>query len=98
MSFSVRAFVGDLVPAVAFAASATSNKYRIPILANLLLAAKGGTLSVTATDLDQQAKSYAAAQITEPGAVTVEASKFEKWLRHHEKSAEVALITTKNGL
>jgi DNA polymerase III subunit beta len=98
MPFSVRAFVGDLVPAVAFAASATPNKCRIPILANLLLTAKGCALSVTATDLDQQATSHAAAQITEPGATTVDAAKFGAWLRHHDKRVEVALVTTKNGL
>ncbi len=98
MPISARALVGDIVPAVAFAASATPARPTIPILGNLLLSTEGCTLSVTATDLDQQATSHAAAQITEPGAVTVEASKFGAWLRHHDGRAEVALVTTKNGL
>src|SRR5258708_6946993 len=98
MSFSVRALVCDLVPAVAFATRATPDKCPILILANLLLTAKGCVLSIAGTDLDRQATSHAAAQITEPGATTVDAVKFGAWLRRHDKRAEVALVTTKNGL
>jgi DNA polymerase-3 subunit beta len=98
MGLLAHCLVGDIAPAVTFAADIIPDRTTIPILANVLLTAGGDTLSFTATDLDQQAISHAAAKITSPGAVTVDATKLAKWLRRHDDRADVELITTNNGL
>ncbi len=45
----------------------------IPILANILLRAKDGTLALTATDMDLEVSEQVAANITKPGELTVSA-------------------------
>jgi DNA polymerase III subunit beta len=89
--------VGNIAPAVAFAAAIIPDRTTIPILGNVLLTAKSGSLSIVATDLDRRTISRVNANIIKPGAVTVDAAKLAAWLRRHDDSADVELITTNNG-
>src|SRR5260370_29345848 len=90
--------VGDIAPAVAFAAGAAPDKAVIPILRNVLLTGENDTLSIEATDLDRRALSRASARVAEPGAVTVSAAELAGWLRRHDERAEIALSTNDKGL
>jgi DNA polymerase III subunit beta len=90
--------VGDIAPAVAFAAGAAPDKAVIPILRNVLLTGENDTLSIEATDLDRRALSRASARVAEPGATTVNAAELAGWLRRHDERAEIALSTNDKGL
>jgi DNA polymerase III subunit beta len=91
MRLVAQCLVGDLVAAVAFAADIIPRKPTIPILANVLLAARDDTLTIEATDLDQRMASRAGAKVTKPGAATVNASTLSRWLRRHDDRAEFAI-------
>jgi len=65
----------------------------IPILANVLLHADGGELSLKATDLDVEIVDKAAAAIEQPGACTVPAHMLYDIVRKLPDGAEIALDT-----
>jgi DNA polymerase III subunit beta len=50
-------------------------KQTMPVLANLLLAAKGGRLSVTGTDLEVELVAAGEVKVTQPGEITVPGRK-----------------------
>ena len=50
-------------------------KQTMPVLANLLLAAKGGQLSVTGTDLEVELVAAGEVKVTQPGEITVPGRK-----------------------
>ncbi|MGY6251518.1 DNA polymerase III subunit beta [Bosea thiooxidans] len=77
----------------------------IPVLANILLSvtpsADGitdGTVSITGTDLDIRITTTGAAKVAEPGAVTVDAKRFEDIVRKLPAGAEIAVSTEPNTL
>jgi len=63
----------DLSRAITAAGRVVESRNTMPILGNLLLTATSGNLTVTATDLDIVATARTAADVTEPGAVCVDA-------------------------
>jgi DNA polymerase-3 subunit beta len=50
-------------------------KQTMPVLANLLLAVKGGQLSVTGTDLEVELVASGEVKVTQPGEITVPGRK-----------------------
>ena len=56
-------------------------KNSIPILSNVLAEATGGELRISATDLDVSVRCGCAAQVVEPGAVTLGAKKLYEIVR-----------------
>lgn len=63
----------DLSRAITAAGRVVESRNTMPILGNLLLSATDGGLTVTATDIDIVATARTAADVTEPGAVCVDA-------------------------
>lgn len=69
----------------------------IPILANVLLKAEGGTLSLKATDLDLEASESVAANVAQAGTTTVPAHLLYDIVRKLPEGGEVALATIAEG-
>ena len=67
-----------LLKAMSRAQGVVERKNTIPILANVLLDARDGSLSLRATDLDIEIVEKIAAEIDRPGATTVAAT--HHWL------------------
>ena len=65
----------------------------IPILANVLLQAKGKTLSLKATDLDMEVTETVPADTTQPGATTLPAHTLYDIVRKLPEGAQVSLET-----
>ncbi|MEM9840120.1 MAG: DNA polymerase III subunit beta [Pseudomonadota bacterium] len=64
---------GTLLKALSHVQSVVERRNTIPILSNVLLRADGGTLSLTATDLDIEIIEQVPADADQPGAVTAAA-------------------------
>lgn len=78
-------------------AKVIESRNTMPILANILIVAKKGAVSITGTDLDIRVTATGAAQVDETGAVTVEAKKFEDIVRKLPAGA-ISLATEENTL
>ncbi len=63
-----------LLPALSFVRKYAASNAKIPILADLLIEARDGRVTLTATDLDQSAMDSFPAEVTHPGAITVSAA------------------------
>lgn len=70
-----------LLSEISVAQGITSSKTTIPILSTFLLEAGGGSLSITASNLDQTLRTRAAAAVKTPGAATVPARKFLDYIK-----------------
>ena len=66
----------------------------IPILANVLLSAKDGALTLKATDLDLEITEKAAAEVVQPGATTLPAHTLYDIVRKLPEGAQVSLEAT----
>lgn len=66
----------------------------IPILANVLLSAKDGALTLKATDLDLEITEKAAAEVAQPGATTLPAHTLYDIVRKLPEGAQVSLEAT----
>ncbi|PKP85430.1 MAG: DNA polymerase III subunit beta [Alphaproteobacteria bacterium HGW-Alphaproteobacteria-2] len=82
---------GALLRAVAQAQSVVERRNTIPILANVLLEAADGRLSLRATDLDIEVHDRAPAGVERPGATTVQAHLLHEIVRKLPDGAQVAL-------
>jgi DNA polymerase-3 subunit beta len=80
-----------LLKAVAQAQSVVERRNTIPILANVLIEAEGGTVSFRATDLDIEVVDKAPAQVERPGATTVSAVMLHEIVRKLPDGALVQL-------
>ncbi|SFB52585.1 DNA polymerase-3 subunit beta [Rhizobium sp. NFR07] len=69
----------------------------IPILSNILLEAEGGTLKVTATDLDIQATASAEADVQKAGTTTVSAKLLGEIVRK-ASAADISISLVDNRL
>src|SRR6266850_2479042 len=65
----------DLLRELQFFQGIVERKNTIPILANVLMDAKGDQVSFLATDLEVALRSKCAATVTKPGALTLPAKK-----------------------
>ncbi len=64
---------GTLLKALSHVQSVVERRNTIPILSNVLMRAEGGTLSLTATDLDIEIIERVPADVEQPGAITASA-------------------------
>src|SRR5262249_17082071 len=66
----------DLLPELQLFQAIVERKNTIPILANVLMEAKGEEVRFLATDLEVGLRSRCAATVTKPGTITLPAKKF----------------------
>ena len=79
MEFSVKKF--DLLEELELTQGVVERKTTIPILSNLLVIAKGGRLSITATDLELSIRTSCEAKVKKDGAGTIPAKKLLELVR-----------------
>jgi len=79
----------DLVQILTGTTRVLEARNTIPILANVLLQAANGTLSVRATNLDMEACAVAAADVKAPGATTVAGARLFDIVRRLPDSATI---------
>jgi DNA polymerase III subunit beta len=79
MEFSVKKF--DLLEELEFTQGVVERKTTIPILSNLLVSAKGGRLSITATDLELSIRTSCEAKVKKDGSGTIPAKKLYELVR-----------------
>jgi len=89
MKFSIER--GTLLKAVGQAQSVVERRNTIPILANVLIEAEGGSVSFRATDLDIEVVDKAIAQVERAGATTVSAVTLHEIVRKLPDGALVDL-------
>ena len=80
-----------LLKAMSRAQGVVERRNTIPILANVLMEAAEGSLSLRATDLDIEISERLPASVAEPGATTVSAHLLHDILRKLPEGAEVSL-------
>lgn len=81
-----------LLPALAAVQRAVERRNTIPVLANVLIAAEGGRLTLTATDLDMEITAGAACQLAGPAvATTLPAASLHDIVRKLPDGCEVQL-------
>lgn len=71
----------DLLRELISVQNVVERKTTIPILSNFLFTAKNGTLTISATDLDQSMRTSCSAAIVSEGSTTVPARKFMEYLK-----------------
>lgn len=64
------------MPALSGVAAVVERRQTLPILSNLLIEAREGTVVLTATDLELQVSAEVSAKVEEAGAITLPAKKF----------------------
>ncbi len=74
-------FQGDLIRGIQIVGSAVAGRATLPILANILLEAKGEGIELSATDLEVGIKCSVPAQIEKEGAITILAKRFSDIVR-----------------
>ena len=71
----------DLLNELSAIQSVIERKTTIPILSNLLMEADGGSVRITATDLDQAIRTSCAAKVKKPGSCTIPARKLFDYVK-----------------
>jgi DNA polymerase III subunit beta len=87
----------DLLRELQFYQGIVERKNTIPILANVLLEAKGEQVSFLATDLEVALRSRCAASVAKPGALTVPAKKLYEIVKALPET-DVRIHEEKNGV
>ena len=82
-----------LLKALAHVQSVVERRNTIPILANVLLDASDGTLTLTATDMDLAITEKIAADVSQAGASTAPARTFYDIVRKLPEGAQVEVET-----
>lgn len=86
-----------LIKALGHVQTVVEKRGTIPILANVKLEAKGGTLALTATDMDIALVEKIGAEVTDPGAITVPAHMFYDIARKLPDGAQIEVSTKEAG-
>jgi DNA polymerase III subunit beta len=81
----------ELLRALAHVTSVVERRTTIPILSNVLLKTSGQALELKATDLEREVLDQAAADVSQPGAVTVPAHILHDIVRKLPDGAEVEI-------
>ena len=82
---------GALLKALNHVASVVERRNTIPILSNVLLGAQGGSLKLTATDLDIEIVETVKAEVSQEGRTTVPAHVFNDIVRKLPDGAQIEL-------
>ncbi len=77
--------------------SVVERRNTIPILSNVLVEAKGGSLALTATDMDLAIVEAVAAEVAQPGAATVPAHTLYDIVRKLPEGAQVQIELAADG-
>lgn len=77
--------------------SVVERRNTIPILSNVLVEAKGGSLALTATDMDLAIVEAVAAEVAQPGAATVPAHTLYDIVRKLPEGAQVQMELAADG-
>ncbi|WP_031549399.1 DNA polymerase III subunit beta [Parvularcula oceani] len=88
---------GTLLKALGHVQSVVERRNTIPILSNVLMRADGGTLSLTATDLDIEVVEQVPADVDQDGAVTASALTLFDIVRKLPDGTQVGLETGGEG-
>ncbi len=88
---------GTLLKALSHVQSVVERRNTIPILSNVLLRAEGGTLSLTATDLDIEIVEHVPADVEQGGAATAAAVTLFDITKKLPDGTQVELERTSNG-
>ncbi|MEO1043720.1 MAG: DNA polymerase III subunit beta [Pseudomonadota bacterium] len=88
---------GTLLKALSHVQSVVERRNTIPILSNVLLQAQGGTLALTATDLDIEIAEQVPADAEMSGAATAAAVTLFDIVKKLPDGSQVALEKTSNG-
>lgn len=80
-----------LLPALGAAQKPVARRSTIPILQNVLVEARDGTVTITGSDLDAEVTASAQATIREPGGFTLPAGLFHDVVRKLPEKAEISL-------
>ncbi|MBY0259568.1 DNA polymerase III subunit beta [Methylobacterium sp.] len=86
-----------LLKALNLAARIVERRNTIPILSNVRLDAEGSRLTVRATDLDIEAQIACAAEVAEPGAITMPAHTLKEMVRKLPDAASISFEVGKPG-
>ena len=86
-----------LLKSLAHIQSVAEKRNTIPILANALIVAKGGTLSFTATDMEIAIVEEVAANVSRDGATTAPAATLYEIVRKLPEGAEIEIEMAKKG-
>ncbi|AHC73661.1 DNA polymerase III, beta subunit [Candidatus Endolissoclinum faulkneri L5] len=78
--------------------SVVERRSNIPILANVLLQAKTGRLSMTATDMDMNLVNSTACIVNQPGSITVPALTLYDIIRKLQKGSKIKLNMDKDSV
>jgi DNA polymerase-3 subunit beta len=81
----------ELLKALGHVQSVVERRNTIPILSNVLLSARAGALSFSATDLDMEMVDEASAHVESPGQITAPAHTLYEIVRKFPEGAEVVL-------
>lgn len=87
----------DLLGALNHVQNVVERRNTIPILSNVLIAADGGELTLTATDLDIEAVDTADASVGKSGSVTAPAGTLYDVVRKLPSGADVEMELSGNG-
>ena len=87
----------NLMRALGHAQRVVERKNTIPILSNVLLSARGGALTLKATDLDIEVTEKVAARVEQDGATTVPAHMLYDIVRKLPDGSEVMLQVAEEG-
>lgn len=71
----------DLLRELTATQSVVERKTTIPILSNFLIEAEDGSITITATDLDQSIRTSATAKVKKPGSCTIPARKLYDYVK-----------------
>ncbi len=77
--------------------SVVEKRNTIPILSNILMRAEGGQLSLSATDMDLEISESVAAQVDQPGDITVPAHMLHDIIRKLPDGSSVSLALDPDG-
>ena len=86
-----------LLHALGHVQSVVERRNTIPILSNVLLEAKGDRLGLTATDMELAIVEQVAAEVAQPGAVTVSAHTLYDIVRKLPEGSQVQLELSSDG-
>lgn len=89
---------GPALAALKRLADVVDRKSTIPILGNIALAAEEGELSLRATNLDMEASETFAANINEPGSLTLPADKLRDIVSNSDVGSQISMSLNDGGL
>ncbi|MFH1846109.1 MAG: DNA polymerase III subunit beta [Candidatus Omnitrophota bacterium] len=87
----------SLIEGIQIVQNAVSLKSSLPILSNVLIDVTGGTMKMTATDLDIGISATISVECEQEGSITVPARKFFDIIRALPDGSEIAITLKKNN-